>query len=707
MRLSMMFILVLSSIASTISYSYANQKTSNIIIDFSLAGKVNPLVFGHNSLGHDSCTFSKDTACTNNGSYSNMGSGQWDPQTELPRKDFLQISKNIDLEFLRFPGGCGTHQYNWKKTIGPLALRPLYQFGIDEFLTLCEKLNIEPIITLSYFTGSNQDLVDLVEYLNVPLHSGNPNGGKDWAGIRAQNGHPAPYGVKYFELGNEVYHGNHVDIGPPAPDEYARRYIDCRREMKKVDVKVQLGAVLQGWSLGMTGWDKEIVPILASDMDFAIVHVYPISYRSDSGRESSELIFGVALASSLQAEYNIETLSRQLGELTKRDIPLAITEYNGGFVQSMPTPYRHSLGNALLIADLLRVFLTVDAPILGANYWQLVNSFWGLMYNDLYREKKGNYTRRPNYFVFELYSQHFGDFLLKTDVTGPAYASKALGGVLATSQKNNDISTIPNTDPLKIAINPGDWETNSVKQILSFFNPVQTSIESNGFCLSFSEDQDIDYTHTEFKQSINPERRYRLSGKIKTEKLMSVSGVSLSVRDRRGWRKTGWEKSTQKISGTNDWKNVLVEFQPMDGADNIVIAISCRYCGGKHRGTVWVKDVILEDIGPAVNFPPTPYLSVVSSSNDSKDKINIIVINKNLKESMPAQITIKNGFEIDENGKSWVLNGTAIESTNENMKENVQVTEGDFTIKNHDNSFRYVFSPHSVTALELHKKILP
>ena len=51
-----------------------------------------------------------------------------------------------------------------------------------------------------------QDAADLVEYLNAPQGS-HPNGGTAWADVRAKNGHPEPYGIRYFEIGNEMYCG--------------------------------------------------------------------------------------------------------------------------------------------------------------------------------------------------------------------------------------------------------------------------------------------------------------------------------------------------------------------------------------------------------------------------------------------------------------------------------------------------------------------
>ncbi|MCU4137972.1 MAG: Alpha-L-arabinofuranosidase [Thermodesulfobacteria bacterium] len=187
--------------------------SAEIIIEFQEIGKVNPYIFGHNTLAYDPCLHRRkiDKFCRNDGRFTNFGAGQWDPVLRRPNAVLLDIAKKIKVPVLRFPGGCGAHHYNWKKAIGAIEKRPMYKFGIDEFMELCKAIGAKPIITLSYFTGTCQDLADLVEYLNAPLGT-NPNGGIAWAEVRAKNGHSEPYGVEWFEFGNEVWHGDHRNI---------------------------------------------------------------------------------------------------------------------------------------------------------------------------------------------------------------------------------------------------------------------------------------------------------------------------------------------------------------------------------------------------------------------------------------------------------------------------------------------------------------
>lgn len=682
---------------------------SKILVDTSSSKKISPFIYGHNTLAYDPCYQKGEGKCNNDGRYSNHGAGQWNPVRQEVDSALLQFSRKIQMKFLRFPGGCGTHIYNWKETIGPLAKRSLFQFGLDEFLVLCEKLQATPIITLSYFTGTDGDLADLIEYLNYPINGKNPHGGINWASVRKANGHPMPYNVTFFELGNEVWHGTHgnnlkyLKRGAPSPKSYAKRFIACQKLFKAIDPNIKLGAVLRDFDSLQDGWNYDVAATLRDKMDFGILHIYPISYTEKDGAISAEELFSIALASPLQVQYGLESLSRQLEKVAGQPVPLMITEYNGGFKQNKPVPYRHSLGNALLNAALIQTFLRTTSPILGANYWQFANSYWGVLYNPLYQQHRGNYIRRPNFFVFELFREHFGENLLKTSTSCPSYLSRSFGRVLA-AQEYPDDKQLTDTDTeerKKRIIEPDDWDISYARQLLAFQSAVNVQRRNEILEVKFPFKKNINFYHIGVTLPINPQRKYLLTGKIKAEWPVSSSGVYLNVQDKRGWKKTRWAKSTQQITGHQDWCNVQVEFQSLSDAKAIHIMIRRMNGGGFANGKIWIKDVVLQDIGTARQFSPTPYLSSIASINDSGKKVYIIVVNKNLKNPMKSAIKIEK-FKIDTTtGKFWVLNGLGADSTNEDGKEHVKITGGSFGIQSDRNYFEFIFAPCSVTAIEV------
>ncbi len=142
------------------------------------------------------------------------------------RVDLMEKLAAMNQRFLRLPGGNyleGDHipdRFDWKKTIGPMVDRPTHMspwryrssdgMGLLEFLLWCEDLKIEPV--LAVYAGYSlqqehvdpgpalepyvQDALDEVEYVTGDAST-------KWGAERANDGHPAPFSLRYVEIGNE------------------------------------------------------------------------------------------------------------------------------------------------------------------------------------------------------------------------------------------------------------------------------------------------------------------------------------------------------------------------------------------------------------------------------------------------------------------------------------------------------------------------
>jgi len=107
--------------------------------------------------------------------------------------------------------------------------------GPDEFGRLLDEIGATGTVTVNFATGTTQEAADFVAYMTAPLSKGpssNPAEPRYWAALRARDGHPAPYDVPYWEVGNEqVFPGQYgwrsgqlVSMGPhigPCPPELA------------------------------------------------------------------------------------------------------------------------------------------------------------------------------------------------------------------------------------------------------------------------------------------------------------------------------------------------------------------------------------------------------------------------------------------------------------------------------------------------------
>ncbi|NLR93452.1 hypothetical protein [Flammeovirga agarivorans] len=159
----------------------------------------NPLWFGGNNI------------------FSDAGQGIWDVENNEANQDVIERAKFTGASLYRFPGGTMANLYHWKNAIGPVEDRKpnLYahndarpagnEFGPDEFGKLLQTTFIDKgVMVIAFQYETPEDVADYVEYMNAEVGE-NPNGGIDWAAVRAQNGSFEPYNIKYWEIGNEVY----------------------------------------------------------------------------------------------------------------------------------------------------------------------------------------------------------------------------------------------------------------------------------------------------------------------------------------------------------------------------------------------------------------------------------------------------------------------------------------------------------------------
>ena len=158
------------------------------------------------------------------------------------RPEVIAALKQLRFGVLRFPGGNFVSAYEWRYGVGDIDNRPPIfdpvwhalqpnDVGTDEFLTLCRLLGVDPYITVNAGFGDAWSARELIEYTNGAPTS--PMG--KW---RAQNGHPAPYHVKFWGIGNEPW--GDYQMGAMALPQFELKHNLFAKEMKKVDPTITL-----------------------------------------------------------------------------------------------------------------------------------------------------------------------------------------------------------------------------------------------------------------------------------------------------------------------------------------------------------------------------------------------------------------------------------------------------------------------------------
>jgi alpha-N-arabinofuranosidase len=158
------------------------------------------------------------------------------------RADTTAIARSLHSGMWRLPGGNFLSDWDWHGAIGPRDKRaPMFDeawssmqpndIGMDEWMELARIVGVDPYITVNAGLGDANSAAEEVEYLNGPASS-------EWGAKRAVNGHPKPYGVKYWDIGNEPY--GWWQIGKTSLDYFMLKHNRFAEAMRAADPSIIL-----------------------------------------------------------------------------------------------------------------------------------------------------------------------------------------------------------------------------------------------------------------------------------------------------------------------------------------------------------------------------------------------------------------------------------------------------------------------------------
>ena len=282
------------------------------------------------------------------------------------RADTLELLRELNAPVYRWPGGNFVSGYDWRDGIGdpdhrPPRKNPAWQgiehndVGLHEFLRFCELLDTEPYITVNTGLGTVESAAEEVEYCNGSTAT--PQGV-----LRAGNGHPEPFRVTWWAIGNEMYGG--WQLGHMPLEEYVRKHNRVVEAMRRRDDEIIVVAV------GAVGsWSELTLRECADHMDYISEHFYVQERPGLLGHTAwaAERVREIAEA---HREYR-----REIPGLVERNILIALDEWNYWY-----GPYlygelgvRYFLKDALGIARGLHEFTRQSDIYVMANYAQTVN----------------------------------------------------------------------------------------------------------------------------------------------------------------------------------------------------------------------------------------------------------------------------------------------------------------------------------------------
>jgi alpha-N-arabinofuranosidase len=651
-------------------------------------GPVNRLVFGQNIEAADnSHIFSSDRTDMN---LIQTGDGFWDPTEDAPIAEVVKESKAVGMSELRYPGGCLAHNFDWRKTVGPDAKANGWLFGLDEYMKLCHVLGATPLITVSDYAlppdQMPENAAELVEYLNAPADAQHP-----WAMKRKAWGHPAPYHVMWFELGNESMHGNHrvLPHRQYTAEQYAAYANATADAMRKVDPSIKLGIVLvpgPGTDVN-SDWNRTVVHLAGASANFAVIHMYA-PQEPKAGVPEAVLLQSMMVApqhvEERLAEYH-QMIQQQLGH----DLPLAITEFNGG-LDAFGSPRRFSYADALESADLLRVFLKPELNVVMASYWQFLNGYFGMLRTTVSSPTGEPETKEPALVLYQLWAQHFGSQLVNAEVHSPRADFPGAGSeeadIGSVAQPGRQIQAIdlnqysslagtlwPRLLNVKIQRHDSDLTIhlqNLSHSIYPLLARIPRPAVAAGTPVEFSVSFDAKFTP-------DPDR--------------DTAPMGVGLMDTRGWNAT---HSGVGVDGIGTELKHFDATYHLDAQTPSVDLEARLMADGKNvSGTLEVHNLVVAAFVSAHDVAYPLLTSSASLSSDGKT-VYLIVFNKSSSDFIPTTIRFT-GFSAKA-ARYWEANGPSLQSTNDVIETETAAT---FPLKSATVA-THVFPAHSMTAIE-------
>ncbi|KAH9907894.1 glycoside hydrolase family 51 protein [Xylariomycetidae sp. FL2044] len=340
------------------------------------------------------------------------------------RKDVLSALRELDIPVVRYPGGnfCATYRYDG---IGPVDQRPARpelawlgvesnKFGTDEFMAWLSALGegkperVEPYLCLNFGTGTLDEALAWVEYCN---------GTRDtyWANRRRANGHPEPYRVKYWALGNETWGPWQVE--QMTQEDYAKKARQWAKALRLLDPGIVL--VLCG-NDGTNSWDHHVLHECIEWVDMHSIHVYTAAggahLKNVTAPLAAERAIGIAarLIELARIEKGVPP--------SKPPTRICFDEWNVWDPVRAPgdkgAEETYTLSDALAVAVWLNVFVRQSRHVGMANIAQTVNVISPLM------TTAEGVVRQTTWWPLWLFSRHMRGWTLAAHVRAGAYTGE-------------------------------------------------------------------------------------------------------------------------------------------------------------------------------------------------------------------------------------------------------------------------------------------
>jgi alpha-N-arabinofuranosidase len=364
----------------------------------------------------------------------------YDPSSPLAdangfRKDYIDAMRELKIEDMRWPGGNYVSGYNWQDGIGPKDQRPSRinlawgstdnnHVGTDEWIGLNKSIGSENVVCVNLGLGNINDAVHWVEYCNY-------QNGTYYSDLRAKYGHPKPYDVKIWDLGNEV-DGAPWELGHKDADDYVKIAREAAKAMRAVDNSIDF--VASGSSYyEPTGkwinWNRKVLNGLRDMIRYISIHRY---WEGGSPDNYYNFIGGGAMDFEEKIKVTKDEIEVARAKNNfKNPIYISVDEWG---------TFGRNFESVLPIAQCLNSFVRHSDAVKMANFTMMTS----LLSSD---PKKGTY-KAPLFYAFKLFSNNCRGNSIDTYVSCDTFNTEKYKGIPYL-----DVTSVYNKDQNAVFIN--------------------------------------------------------------------------------------------------------------------------------------------------------------------------------------------------------------------------------------------------------------
>nr|WP_219910784.1 alpha-N-arabinofuranosidase [Saccharothrix carnea] len=353
------------------------------------------------------------------------------------RGDVLELTRELGVELVRYPGGNFVSGYRWEDGVGPVAQRPVRrelawhsletnEVGIDEFVRWARKADVEIMYAVNLGTRGVAEALDVHEYMNH-------DGGTHLSDLRRANGSEEPHGVKLWCLGNEL--DGPWQLGHKTAHEYGRLAAETARALRQAEPDLELVACGSSSSSMPTfgEWESTVLELAYDEVDHISLHAY---YEVIDGDVDS------FLASAVNMDHFIDSVvatADAVGARLKssKKITLSFDEWNVWYMKRFQAETRtewevaprviedqYDVTDAVVVGNLLISLLRHSDRVAVACQAQLVN-----VIAPIRSEPGGPAWRQTIFHPFALTSRLARGQVLRVETSSPTYSTKQFGDV--------------------------------------------------------------------------------------------------------------------------------------------------------------------------------------------------------------------------------------------------------------------------------------